>query len=68
VEEFRNTPVIPLSEKDIASYRKNVRDRNRKGYFVEIKKDTIYYYTIALSALGVIAYAFFMANEKTMRI
>lgn len=68
VEEFRHTPVIPISEKDIADYQRKVRDRNRKGYFVEIKKDSIYYYTIALSALGVIAYVFFMANEKSMRV
>ena len=67
VEEFRHTPVIPLSEKDMLEYKRKVKDRNRKGAYVEIKKDTLYFYLIALSALSVIAYVFFMVNEKQVR-
>lgn len=44
VEEFRNTPVIPISEKDLGDHRRKVEEANRKGYYVEIKKDTIYFY------------------------
>lgn len=44
VEEFRHTPVIPITEKDLADHRKKVEEANRKGYYVEIKKDTIYFY------------------------
>jgi hypothetical protein len=44
VEDFRNTPLIPISEKDLADHRRKVEEANRKGYYVEIKKDTIYYY------------------------
>ena len=44
MEEFRNTPVIPISEKDLADHRRKVEEANRKGYYVEIKKDTIYFY------------------------
>lgn len=46
VEEFRHTPVIPISEKDLSDYQKERDARNRQGYFVEIKKDTVYYYSI----------------------
>jgi hypothetical protein len=46
VEEFRHTPVIPISEKDLADHRKKIEERNRKGYYVEIKKDTLYFYGI----------------------
>jgi len=35
---------------------------------VEIKKDTIYFYTIAFLTLGIIFYTFLMVNEKQMRI
>lgn len=44
VDEFRHTPLIPLSEKDMAENRKKIEDKNRKGYYVEIKKDTLYFY------------------------
>jgi len=46
VDDFRHTPVIPISEKDLADNRKKIEDRNRKGYYVEIKKDTLYFYGI----------------------
>ena len=45
-----------------------MEQKNRKGYYVEIRKDTIYFYTIASITLGMLFYAFLMANEKQMRI
>ena len=68
MEDFRHTPIIPVSEKDLLKYKQSVEERNRKGYYVEIKKDTIYFYTIATLTLGIVAYTFLMVNEKTMRI
>lgn len=44
IEEFRHTPIIPISEKDMAEHKKKIDDANRKGYYVEIKKDTLYFY------------------------
>lgn len=35
---------------------------------MEIKKDTIYFYTIASLALGITFYTFLMVTEKTNRI
>ena len=68
VEEFRHTPIIPISERDLLKYKQEVEAKNRKGYYVEIRKDTIYFYTIASLTLGMLFYAFLMANEKQMRI
>ena len=45
MEEFRHTPIIPISEKDLADHKRKVEEANRKGYYVEIKKDTIYFYS-----------------------
>lgn len=64
VEEFRHTPIIPISERDLLKYKEEVEAKNRKGYYVEIRKDTIYFYTIASLTLGMLFYAFLMANEK----
>ena len=68
MEEFRHTPIIPISERDLLKYKQEVEAKNRKGYYVEIRKDTIYFYTIASLTLGMLFYAFLMANEKQMRI
>jgi hypothetical protein len=68
VEEFRHTAIIPISEKDLRENQRKIEERNRKGYYVEIKKDTIYFYTISLLALGIIFYSFLMLNEKQIRI
>lgn len=68
VEDFRHTPIIPISEKDIQENKRKIEERNRKGYYVEIKKDTIYFYTIALISLSIVFYTFIMVNEKQMRI
>ena len=68
MEDFRHTPIIPISERDLGKYKLDVEQRNRKGYYVEIRKDTIYFYTIASITLGMLFYAFLMANEKQMRI
>jgi hypothetical protein len=64
VEDFRHTPVIPISEKDLADHRRKVDEANRKGYYLEIRKDTIYFYMIASLSLGAIIYVFMMVNEK----
>jgi len=68
VEEFRHTPLIPISERDLLKYKQEVEAKNRKDYYVEIRKDTIYFYTISCLTLGMLFYAFLMANEKQMRI
>jgi hypothetical protein len=55
VEEFRHTPIIPISEKDLADHKRKVEEANRKGYYVEIKKDTIYFYS-----KNIILFSFFI--------
>ena len=68
VDDFRYTPIIPISEKDLKEHQKKIDEKNRKGYYVEIKKDTIYFYTIAFLTLSIIFYTFLMVNEKQSRI
>jgi len=64
VEDFRHTPLIPVSEKDLLKYKDSVEQKNRKGYYVEIRKDTIAFYMIACLTLGITFYTFLMVNEK----
>jgi len=68
VDDFRHTPLIPISERDILEHKRKIEERNRKGYYVEIKKETIYFYTIATISLSLIFYTFLLLNDKQMRI
>jgi hypothetical protein len=68
VEDFRHTPIIPISEKDILANKKKIEERNRKGYYVEIKKETLYFYTIAVISLSIIFYTFLVINDKSLRV
>lgn len=45
-------------------HQKKIEERNRKGYYVEIKKDTLYFYTIACLSLGIVFYTFLVFNDK----
>ena len=68
VDDFRQTPIIPISERDILEHKRKIEEKNRKGYYVEIKKDTIYFYTIACLSVSIIFYTFLVVNDKQMRI
>lgn len=67
--------MIPISDKDIREYQMKVEERNRKGYYVEVKKDTLYYYGkwdwfagIVIVVLCCVVYMFLIVNEKEMRV
>lgn len=44
MEEFRHTPLIPISEKAMADYRRRLEEYHRGGLFFEVKKDTLLNY------------------------
>jgi hypothetical protein len=44
IEEFRHTPIVPISEKEIREYQKKVEEKRRTGVYFEVKKQTVYYY------------------------
>jgi hypothetical protein len=74
-EELRHTPIIPISDKDMQRHNEHVAAANRKGYFLEIKKDALYFYgksqitsAISMMIVFVLFYTFTVMNEKTMSI
>jgi hypothetical protein len=58
IEEFRHTPVIPINDKDINAHRKKIEERNRKGVYFEVKKQTLIYYSYAIIGFVVIYFVF----------
>lgn len=67
VEDFRHTPLIPISEKELLDHKRKIEERNRQGYYVEIRKDTIYFYTITMLGFAIVLYVFVMVNETQIR-
>ena len=41
MEDFRNTPLIPISEKLIKDYKDRLEKYHRKGVFLEVRKQSI---------------------------
>ena len=41
IEEFRNTPLIPISDRQMKDYKDRVEKFHRKGVFLEVKKDSL---------------------------
>lgn len=62
VEEFRHTPVIPISEKDLADYKKKVEEANRKGWYLEFKKDQLYFWALTVLTFTILIYFLQIAN------
>eukprot|EP01017_Pseudomicrothorax_dubius_P042843 TRINITY_DN704_c0_g1_i16.p1 TRINITY_DN704_c0_g1~~TRINITY_DN704_c0_g1_i16.p1 ORF type:complete len:304 (-),score=70.71 TRINITY_DN704_c0_g1_i16:63-974(-) len=46
IEEFRNTPLIPISDKQMSDFQKRLENYHRGQFFFEVKKDTIYTYAL----------------------
>ena len=64
IEEFRHTPVVPISEKDLSNYKKKIQEKNRKGVYFEIKKQTLIYYSYGLFGFIIIYFVFrYMEKE-----
>lgn len=41
IEEFRNTPLIPISDRQMQDYKDRVEKFHRKGVFLEVRKDSL---------------------------
>ena len=63
VEEFRHTPVVPISEIDLNNYKKKIEEKNRKGVYFEVKKQTLIYYCYGFVGF-IIVYLVFKYLEK----
>ncbi len=48
VEEFRHTPLIPISEKRMAEHKEKLEAYHRGGLYFEVKKETIANYRIKI--------------------
>ena len=46
IEEFRNTPLIPISEKQLNEHKEMLERYHRSGFFFEIKKEAIANYSL----------------------
>ncbi|EGR34259.1 hypothetical protein IMG5_018840 [Ichthyophthirius multifiliis] len=64
LQEFRNTPLIPISEKQMQDHQKKMEEYNRKGFYFEVKRDTIYNWILAFFAFSVGFYMIRLVIKK----
>ena len=52
IEEFRNTPLIPLSDQQMQQHKERVEKYHRSGVYFEIKKESFLNVGIFVGAVG----------------
>ncbi|KAL4453346.1 hypothetical protein ABPG74_017553 [Tetrahymena malaccensis] len=68
IEEFRHTPLIPISEKQMREHQQKVEALSRRGFYYEIKKDTIYNWLLASVAISIGLYMISLVIKKEEEI
>ena len=58
IEDFKNTPIVPISEKEINQHKKLIEEKRRKLEIFEVDKKKIRFYGFAF-VFGVILYKVF---------
>ena len=64
IEEFRHTPLIPVSQKQMKEFLERVLAYHRRGFFFEVKKETIMNYVILGAAVAMGSYMIRLVLKK----
>jgi len=58
IEEFRNTPLIPISERQMREHKEMLERYHRNAFMFEVKKETFFNYGLLIGFVY-IAYSLF---------
>jgi hypothetical protein len=47
IEEFRNTPIIPVSDGEMRRFKERLENYHREIFYFEVKKETLFNYCIS---------------------
>jgi|JI6StandDraft_1071083.scaffolds.fasta_scaffold88630_2 hypothetical protein len=56
IEEFRHTPLIPISESAMRNYKEMLQEYHRRAFVLEIKKESIINFGLVLVASSICFY------------
>jgi len=68
VEEFRHTPVVPITEKDLKDFRNKIEEKNRMKVYFEIKKHTLYHYLFGIMFCFILYGTFIYVNSESEKL
>jgi hypothetical protein len=68
VEEFRHTPVVPISDKDLKEFRNKIEEKNRMRVYFEIKKHTLYHYIFGVFFCIILYATFKYVNGESEKL
>lgn len=64
IEEFRHTPLIPISERQLKEHQQKAEALSRRGFYFEIKKDTVYNWILVAIAMTIGFYMISLVIKK----
>ncbi len=64
IEEFRNTPLIPISETAMKKHKEMLEEYHRRQFVFEIKQESVINFLLIGTAMGVCAYMIYMILQK----
>jgi len=68
VEEFRHTPIVPLSDKDIKDFKNKIEEKSRMKVYFEIKKHTLYHYIFGVFFCVILYGTFCYVNSESEKL
>lgn len=68
VEEFRHTPVVPISDKDMKDFRNKIEEKSRMKVYFEIKKHTLYHYIFGVFFCMILYGTFRYVNGESEKL
>ena len=68
VEEFRHTPVVPISDKDMKEFKNKIEEKSRMKVYFEIKKHTLYHYIFGVFFCVILYGTFRYVNSESEKL
>ena len=64
MEEFRNTPIIPIAESTMKEHKERLEEYHRRQMVFEVSTESIVSFLMMAAAVGVCGYLIYLIMQK----